>query len=97
MPTIQLQTFGLALRIGGLTTLLAGCHAPSHEDSIASLTNDPTRLKAVVKQCRAAPESVPEGLCEKAAEAWRRRFFAPRHSTGDKDQTDLEISKAPRP
>jgi conjugative transfer region protein TrbK len=60
-----------------VTALVAACHAPTSEDSIESLTNDPARLKVVLKQCKDAPEAVPERTCRAAAEAFRRRFFTP--------------------
>jgi hypothetical protein len=59
-----------------LAVLLTGC-APASEDSIESLAKDPARLKVVMKQCKDAPESVPERTCRAAAEAFRQRFFAP--------------------
>lgn len=60
-----------------LAALVAACHAPTSEDSVESLTNDPARLKVVLKQCKDAPESMPERTCRAAAEAFRQRFFAP--------------------
>jgi conjugative transfer region protein TrbK len=60
-----------------LAALVTACHAPAREDSIESLTKDPARLKDVLKQCKDAPESLPEQTCRAAAEAFRQRFFAP--------------------
>ena len=64
-----------------VTALVTACNGPSSEDSIESLIGDPARLKAVLKQCRDAPDSVPERTCRAAAEAFRRRFFAGNRST----------------
>ena len=60
-----------------LGELLTACHAPAGADSIESLTKNPARLKVVLKQCKDAPESLPEQTCRAAAEAFRQRFFAP--------------------
>ena len=60
-----------------LAAFVAACHAPASEDSIESLTKNPARLKVVLKQCKDAPESLPEQTCRAAAEAFRQRFFAP--------------------
>jgi hypothetical protein len=60
-----------------LAALVTACHAPTSEDSIESLTKDPARLKVVLKQCKDAPEAVPERTCQAAAEAFRQRFFTP--------------------
>ena len=67
----------LVVTVMSLTALVAACHAPTSEDSIESLTKDPARLKVVLKQCKDAPESLPERTCRAAAEAFRQRFFAP--------------------
>ena len=60
-----------------LAALVAACHAPTSENSVESLAKDPARLKVVLKQCKDAPESLPEQTCRAAAEAFRQRFFAP--------------------
>ena len=60
-----------------VAALVTACHAPTSEDSVESLTKDPERLKVVLKQCKDAPEAVPERTCRAAAEAFRQRFFTP--------------------
>ena len=70
-----LQTFAIVTAIS-LAALVTGCHTPTSEDSVESLTKDPARLKVVLKQCKDAPESLPERTCRAAAEAFRQRFFA---------------------
>jgi hypothetical protein len=64
-----------------VTALVTACNSPSSEDSIESLIGDPARLKVVLRQCKDAPDSVPERTCRAAAEAFRRRFFAGNRST----------------
>ena len=71
-----LQTFSIVTAMA-LAALGTACHAPASEDSVESLVKDPARLKVVMKQCKDAPESVPERTCRAAAEAFRQRFFAP--------------------
>ena len=66
-----------AMALVALVALVTACHAPASEDSVESLAKDPARLKVVLKQCKDAPESVPERTCRAAAEAFRQRFFAP--------------------
>jgi hypothetical protein len=66
-----------------LAALGTACHPPASEDSIESLIRDPARLKVVLKQCKDAPESMPERTCRAAAEAFRQRFFAPRGAGAD--------------
>ena len=74
----------LVVTVMTLVTLVTACHAPASEDSVESLTSDPARLKVVLKQCKDAPESMPERTCRAAAEAFRQRFFAPGGArTGD--------------
>ena len=68
-----------------LALLVTGCHAPASEDSIESLAKDSARLKVVMKQCKDAPDSVPERTCRAAAEAFRQRFFAPGHAKSGND------------
>lgn len=71
-----LQTFSIVTAMA-LAALVTGCHTPTSEDSVESLAKDPARLKVVLKQCKDAPESLPERTCRAAAEAFRQRFFAP--------------------
>ena len=80
-----------------LAALVAACHAPASEDSVESLTSDPVRLKVVLKQCKDAPESVPERTCRAAAEAFRQRFFAPGAARTGNSPAGRDASGTSRP
>lgn len=56
--------------------VLAGCKPSATADGIDALAADPTRLKAVRQQCQADRAKAGEPVCQAAAEAFRRRFFA---------------------
>lgn len=74
---MNLQKATSVVTVMALAALVTACHAPASDDSVESLTSDPARLKVVLKQCKDAPESIPERSCRAAAEAFRQRFFAP--------------------
>jgi conjugative transfer region protein TrbK len=80
-----------------VTALVTACNSPSSEDSSESLTHDPARLKVVLKQCKDAPDSMPERTCRAAAEAFRRRFFASNRSTSGNGVVGQDTSGTPRP
>ncbi len=63
--------------------VLAGCKPPASADGIDVLVADPVRLKAVRQQCQTDRAKVEEAVCQAAAEAFRRRFFA---GTADPDE-----------
>ena len=56
--------------------VLAGCTPPASADGIDALVADPVRLKAVRQQCQANRVKAGDAVCQAAAEAFRRRFFA---------------------
>ena len=56
--------------------VLAGCKPSATADGINALAADPVRLKAVRQQCQADRAKAGEAVCQAAAEAFRRRFFA---------------------
>jgi len=55
--------------------LLAACNKPAPTDSVDSLLANPDRLKEVRAQCKADHAKVGDALCNRAAEATRRRFM----------------------
>jgi hypothetical protein len=55
--------------------LLAACNKPAPTDSVDSLLANPDRLKEVHAQCKADHAKVGDALCNRAAEATRRRFM----------------------
>lgn len=56
------------------TVLLAACGKPK-PDTVESLLANPERLKEVRAQCQADHDKVGDALCNRAAEATRRRFM----------------------
>ncbi|ERV70151.1 hypothetical protein QOZ52_13955 [Pseudomonas aeruginosa] len=56
--------------------LLAACGRSPCEDLAETLAANPARLKALRAECSANWQTVGEGICRAAAEAYRRRFFA---------------------
>ena len=57
------------------TLLLAACNKPAPTDSVESLLANPERLKEVRAQCKGDHDKVGAALCNRAAEATRRRFM----------------------
>ena len=62
------------LTIIACTLLLAACSKPK-PDTVESLMANPERLKEVRAQCKADHDKVGDALCNRAAEAMRRRFM----------------------
>jgi hypothetical protein len=56
--------------------VLAGCKSSATADGIDALAADPVRLKTVRQQCQADRAKAEGAVCQAAAEAFRRRFFA---------------------
>ncbi|BBP04521.1 hypothetical protein TPL01_16850 [Sulfuriferula plumbiphila] len=56
------------------TVLLAACSKPN-PDTVESLLANPERLKEVRAQCKADHAEAGDALCNRAAEATRRRFM----------------------
>ena len=57
------------------TVLLAACGKPEPTESVDSLLANPDRLNEVRAQCKADHAMVGNALCNRAAEATRRRFM----------------------
>ena len=55
--------------------LLAACGKPEPADTVESLIANPDRLKDIRAQCKADHDKVGDALCNRAAEAMRRRFM----------------------
>lgn len=55
--------------------LLAACSKPEPADTVKSLIANPDRLKDIRAQCKADHDKVGDTLCNRAAEATRRRFM----------------------
>lgn len=64
--------------IAVLAAPLCACDPAQPDDTVQSLTADPTRLKEVRRLCREEREQVTDALCLRAAEAAKRRFFGDR-------------------
>lgn len=60
-----------------LTTLalLAGCGKPQPTETVESLAADPERLKALREQCKTDRAKLGDELCNRVAEATKKRFF----------------------
>ncbi len=63
------------LTIIACALLLAACNKPEPTDTVESLMANPDRLKEVRAQCKANHAKVGDALCNRAAEATRRRFM----------------------
>jgi conjugal transfer/entry exclusion protein len=57
------------------TLLLAACDKQAPTESVESLMANPERLKEVHAQCKADHDKLGDALCNKTAEATRRRFM----------------------
>lgn len=66
-----------------LAVLLSACGPAQPDDTVASLTADPARLKEVRRLCRDAREKITDDLCLRAAEAAKHRFFGDRPEQSD--------------
>lgn len=64
------------LSVALLVLLLSACDQQPAENLADTLLADPVRLKAARAQCAADRQAVGESLCQAAADAFRRRFFA---------------------
>lgn len=65
----------ILLTIIACTLLLAACNKPEPTDTVESLMANPERLNEVRAQCKADHAKVGDALCNRAAEATRRRFM----------------------
>lgn len=70
------------LTIAGLLglCLLQACGQRQPEDTVESLMANPERLKALRAQCKDEHDKVGDAVCNRVAEATRRRFMSPQTS-----------------
>ena len=61
--------------VAACALVLAACGKPEPAESVESLMANPDRLKEVRAQCKADHDKVGDTLCNRAAEAMRRRFM----------------------
>lgn len=57
------------------TLLLSACSKPQPAETVESLMTDPDRLKQLREQCKTERAKLTDELCDRVAEASRRRFF----------------------
>ena len=57
--------------------LLQACSQRQPEDTVESLVAHPERLKTLRAQCKAEHDKLGDAVCNRVAEATRRRFMAP--------------------
>jgi hypothetical protein len=58
-----------------LASILASCGKPESTETVESLVANPERLKELREQCKADRAKVGDELCNRVAEATKRRFF----------------------
>jgi hypothetical protein len=56
-------------------TLLTACGKPQPTETVESLMADPKRLKLLREQCKTEPAKLGDEMCDRMAEAVKRRFF----------------------
>lgn len=56
-------------------TLLSACGKPAPSATVESLAADPDRLKQLREQCKTERARLGDELCDRVAEASKRRFF----------------------
>lgn len=55
--------------------LLSACGKPQATETVDSLMADPERLKLLREQCKTERAKLGDELCDRVAEATKRRFF----------------------
>ncbi|MDP3885504.1 EexN family lipoprotein [Hydrogenophaga sp.] len=55
--------------------LLSACGKSRPTETVESLANDPDRLKQLREQCQTERAKLGDELCDRVAEATKRRFF----------------------
>lgn len=77
-----------------LTTMAAlvlcamqACSERQPDDTVESLVANPKRLKDLQAQCKAEHDKLGDAVCNRVAEAARRRFMAPAASPYASDPT----------
>lgn len=68
----------LPMAVGLLSLcVLQACSERQPEDTVESLMANPERLKVLRAQCKAEHDKLGDTVCNRVAEATRRRFMAP--------------------
>lgn len=71
----KLHKWKAALAVTSATIFLSACGKPQPTDSLESLMADPERLKLLRGQCKTERANLGDELCDRVAEATKRRFF----------------------
>lgn len=71
----KLQHLTATLVVAAAALLLSACGKPQPTDSLESLMADPERLKLLREQCKTERTKLGDELCDRVAEATKRRFF----------------------
>ncbi len=71
----RLQNLTATLVVASAALLLSACDKPQPTDTLESLLADPERLKLLREQCKTERAKLGDELCDRVAEAAKRRFF----------------------
>jgi hypothetical protein len=71
----KLQNLTATLVVAAAALVLSACGKPQPTDSLESLVADPERLKLLREQCKTERTRLGDELCDRVAEATKRRFF----------------------
>lgn len=71
----KLQNLAAALAVTSAALLLSSCGKPQSAETVESLMADPGRLKHLREQCKTDRAKLGDELCDRMAEATKRRFF----------------------
>lgn len=71
----KLQNLTATLVVASAALVLSACGKPQPTDSLESLMADPERLKPLREQCKTERTRLGDELCDRVAEATKRRFF----------------------
>lgn len=71
----KLHKWRATLAVTSAALLMSACGKPQPTDSLESLMADPERLKLLREQCKTERTRLGDELCDRVAEATKRRFF----------------------
>ena len=69
------QNLTATLVVASAALVLSACGKPQPTDSLESLMADPERLRLLREQCKTERTRLGDELCDRVAEATKRRFF----------------------
>lgn len=72
-----MQRLLLAMTAALVLCALQACSERQPDDTVESLMANPKRLKELQAQCKAEHDKLGDAVCNRVAEATRRRFMAP--------------------